>query len=131
MITVTDSALSHLRDLLEEKGNPADQGLRLRIEKGGCAGMQYTMKIDVGADGDTVIENDGLRVFIDSESFEYLKDSQIDYQDTLTDTGFKITNPNAARSCGCGTSFEPSAADRAPTYSPEMDGSVCGEDKDR
>jgi iron-sulfur cluster assembly protein len=108
MLTVTDSAADHLRNLLEEKGaSPEEQGLRLFVEKGGCAGMNYAMKIDAPAEADQVIEKNGVRVFVDSESLAFLDGSQIDYVDSLNDSGFKINNPKAARSCGCGTSFEP------------------------
>ncbi|MCH1407562.1 MAG: iron-sulfur cluster assembly accessory protein [Verrucomicrobiales bacterium] len=128
MITVTDSAANHLRSLLEEKDfSPKERGLRLFVEKGGCAGMSYAMKIDALVDGDEVIEKNGVRVFVDPESGEYLKGIQLDYVDALNDSGFKIENPNAARSCGCGTSFEPTKEGQEPEYDPEtMDGEVCG-----
>jgi iron-sulfur cluster assembly protein len=128
MITVTDSAANHLRSLLEEKDfSPEEMGLRLFVEKGGCAGMSYAMKIDALVDGDEVIEKNGVRVFVDPESGEYLKGVQLDYVDALNDSGFKIENPNAARSCGCGTSFEPTKEGQVPEYDPEtMDGEVCG-----
>ncbi|MCG8598731.1 MAG: iron-sulfur cluster assembly accessory protein [Verrucomicrobiales bacterium] len=128
MITVTDSAASHLRSLLEEKDfSPEEKGLRLFVEKGGCAGMSYAMKIDAIAEEDEVIEKNGVRVLVDPESGEYLKGIQLDYVDALNDSGFKIENPNAARSCGCGTSFEPTREGKEPEYDPEtMDGEVCG-----
>lgn len=128
MITVTDSAASHLRSLLEEKDfSPEEKGLRLFVEKGGCAGMSYAMKIDAIADEDEVVEKNGVRVLVDPESGEYLKGIQLDYVDALNDSGFKIENPNAARSCGCGTSFEPTKEGKEPKYDPEtMDGEVCG-----
>lgn len=128
MITVTDSAASHLRSLLEEKDfSPEEKGLRLFVEKGGCAGMSYAMKIDAIADEDEVVEKNGVRVLVDPESGEYLKGIQLDYVDALNDSGFKIENPNAARSCGCGTSFEPTKEGKEPEYDPEtMDGEVCG-----
>jgi iron-sulfur cluster assembly accessory protein len=108
MMTITESAAEHLRDLLETKdASPEEQGLRLFIEKGGCAGMNYSMKIDAPADTDEVFERSGVRVFVDRESLTFLDGSEVDYVDSLNDSGFKIQNPNAARSCGCGTSFEP------------------------
>lgn len=129
MITLTEDAATHLHALLDSKGaSPDEKGLRLLVENGGCAGMQYAMKVDATADGDTVIERDGVRVFVDSESLTYLDGSEVDYVDALSDSGFKINNPNAARSCGCGTSFEPTNTDQAPSYDSSQDGSVCGSD---
>lgn len=107
-LTLTDSAAQHLRELLEDRGAPpAEMGLRLTVEKGGCAGLNYAMKIDAPLPGDAVVEHLGVRVFVDPESLAYLNGSEVDYVDSLNDSGFKIHNPNAARSCGCGTSFEP------------------------
>ena len=128
MITITDSAALHLKKLLADRGvSPEDEGLRLFVEKGGCAGMSYSMKVTTPEDSDTVLEKDGVRVFVDQESEEYLKGIELDYHEALNDSGFKIENPNAARSCGCGTSFEPTTAEQDPQYDPEsMDGSVCG-----
>lgn len=132
MIQVTDSAAQHLLSLLEEKDfSPAEKGLRLLVEKGGCAGMSYSMQIGAEAEGDLVVENQGARVFVDEESLKYLDGCHLDYVDALNDSGFKIENPNAARSCGCGTSFEPASTEKAPEYDPEtMDGEVCGGNKD-
>lgn len=127
-LTLTKSAADHLRDLLESRdASPEEQGLRLFIEKGGCAGMNYAMKIDAPAESDEVIEKNGVRLFIDEESLVYLRGAEVDYVDALNDAGFKINNPNAARSCGCGTSFEPTDKDpEAPAYDPEtMDGTAC------
>jgi iron-sulfur cluster assembly protein len=128
MIQLTDAAAGHLLDLLEEKDySPAEKGLRLFVEKGGCAGMSYAMKIGDPAEGDLVFERNGARVFVDPESLKYLDGCHLDYIEALNDSGFKIENPNAARSCGCGTSFEPAKAGAAPAYDPAtMDGEVCG-----
>lgn len=131
MIKVTDSAAEHLLSLLEEKDfSPEEKGLRLFVEKGGCAGMSYAMQIGAQNEGDLVIENGKARVFVDQESLTHLDGCHLDYIDALNDSGFKIENPNAARSCGCGTSFEPASAEKAPEYDPEtMDGEVCGGNK--
>jgi len=128
MIQVTDSAATHLLSLIKEKGfSPDEAGLRLYVEKGGCAGMQYAMKVGEKESADAVVEKNGARVFVDQESREYLDHCQLDYVDSLNDSGFKIENPNAARSCGCGTSFEPTKAGAEPEYDPAtMDGEVCG-----
>ncbi|MFO1482420.1 MAG: iron-sulfur cluster assembly accessory protein [Verrucomicrobiaceae bacterium] len=107
MISITTNAVNHLKSLLAEKSAGMEVGLRLRVEKGGCAGMQYLMSLDQSCAGDEVCTQDGVSVFIDQASQNYLRGCQLDYLDTLADSGFKLTNPNAARSCGCGSSFEP------------------------
>lgn len=110
-LTLTENAAGHLRELLEDRdASPDEMGLRLFVEKGGCAGMNYSMKIDAPRESDEIVERDGVRVFVDPESLVFLRGSEVDYVEALNDAGFKIHNPNAARSCGCGTSFEP--ADR-------------------
>ena len=89
--------------------------------------MSYAMKVTTPEDTDSIFEKDGVRVFVDRESETYLSGIELDYVDSLNDSGFKINNPNAARSCGCGTSFEPGDAESEPVYDPEtMDGAVCG-----
>ena len=107
MITLTPSAVKHLRRLLEDRQVSDREGLRLKVEQGGCAGMQYVMKIDSACDTDKVVAQDGVCLMIDPESLRFVDQSQIDYVDDLTDSGFKVINPLAARSCGCGSSFEP------------------------
>lgn len=107
MIELTLNAIHHLKQLLTEKNASPGMGLRLQVEKGGCAGMQYAMRIDSAIDADQIIEKDGVSVIIDPESAHYLTGCTLDYVESLNDSGFKIENPNAARSCGCGTSFEP------------------------
>lgn len=107
MITVSDSAVKHLRELLEAKNALPGAGLRLLVNRGGCAGMEYVMKLDVPGENDRVFDQENVRVIVDPESLVFLDQSQLDYSDSLSDAGFKIHNPNAARSCGCGSSFEP------------------------
>jgi len=81
--------------------------------------MQYTMNVNSAQEGDTTIKTDGVLVHIAADSTEYLQGCQIDYSFSLSDSGFKINNPNASRSCGCGTSFE--AKGEEGTYNPEED----------
>lgn len=107
MITVTDNAVKHLRALLAERGSEGGAGLRLYVEHGGCSGLQYGMEFGEGREGDEVVEQGGVRVFIEPASVSHLRGSVIDYHDGLTGSGFRIENPNARRTCGCGTSFEP------------------------
>ncbi len=107
MITVTDNAVRELRSLLELHTDSEGKGLRVAIAKGGCSGLQYEMTLDARKDGDAVVAHDGVEFFVDDESAQLLRGAMLDYNDGLTGTGFQIVNPNAARTCGCGTSFEP------------------------
>jgi iron-sulfur cluster assembly protein len=125
MVTLTPKAAIALKALLEKKQASPSSGLRLAIERGGCAGLAYTMKVSEPTEGDTLVELDGARVLIAADSMENLSGSMLDYSDSLSDAGFKITNPNAARSCGCGTSFEPAEEGKKPEYDPALDGTAC------
>jgi iron-sulfur cluster assembly accessory protein len=107
MVHISESAARQLRSMIEERSLEPDKGLRLFVERGGCAGLQYGMEISGRAPSDHLFERDGARVFVDDESFDLLTGSTLDYVDDLAGAGFRIVNPNAARSCGCGTSFEP------------------------
>jgi len=116
MITVTERAAEELRGLLERKGAAAGSGLRLAVRKGGCAGWQYVMEVAAPESGDTIVEIPGGRVIVAADSAGKLAGCRVDYVDDLSDAGFRIDNPNAARSCGCGTSFETTTE---PTPEPE------------
>ncbi|MGH8047513.1 MAG: HesB/IscA family protein [Chthoniobacterales bacterium] len=109
MLHITESAAEQLRSLAVERSLSAAQALRLSIEKGGCAGLQYGMEIGERHEGDEVCEEHDARVFVDGSSREYLDGCTLDYTNDLAGAGFRIVNPRAARSCGCGTSFEPAA----------------------
>lgn len=106
MITITENAVKQLHLLLEEQRADAGSGLRIHVDKGGCAGWQYSMRIDQPADNDAVIESDGVKVIVDPESARLIDGSEVDYKDELASSGFRLKNPRAVRSCGCGTSFE-------------------------
>ena len=106
MITVTEAAVLHLQSLASENPEYQNKGLRIFVETGGCAGMQYGMQFDEAKHGDQRVEQDGVEVLVDPYSAGYLEGATIDFSDGLTGAGFKITNPNVARSCGCGSSFE-------------------------
>ncbi len=105
-IKITPRALDRIKQLLEKEANP-NAGLRLYISGGGCAGMSYGMSIDdsVSSD-DAVVKSSGVKVIVDKLSLIYLRGSTIDYEETLQTSGFKVDNPNAAASCGCGLSFK-------------------------
>jgi iron-sulfur cluster assembly protein len=106
MINVTDSAVRQLRALLGAQAESSHKGLRVQIAKGGCSGLQYEMALDAKKEGDVVVERDGMQFLIDGESVPYLRGSTLDFRDGLTGVGFHIANPNASRTCGCGSSFE-------------------------
>jgi len=106
MLTVTDNAVRQLKSLLEEKAGNSRKGLRVQIAKGGCSGLQYEMTLDEKRLGDSVVERDGVEFLIDAESASYLQGATLDFRDSLSSVGFQIVNPNASRTCGCGTSFE-------------------------
>ena len=110
MINVTDNAVRQLRSLLESHDAPEGKGLRVEIAKGGCSGLQYEMSLDSRKDDDAVVERDGVQFLVGSESASFLRGATLDYHDGLTGAGFHFVNPNAARTCGCGTSFEPAAS---------------------
>lgn len=105
MINITEEASKQIQILVEDAGTP-NAGLRIFIEPGGCSGLQYTMQISEKKEGDQVVESGNVSVFMDEKSASYLKGSEIDYSDSLSSTGFRINNPNAKQTCGCGTSFE-------------------------
>lgn len=107
MINVTENAVRQLRSLLQERAAGSRKGLRVQVAKGGCSGMQYEMSLDERREGDAVVARDGVEFFVDRESATLLRDATLDFEDGLTGAGFRIVNPNAARTCGCGSSFEP------------------------
>ena len=119
MITITDNAAKELKNIILNHVDSQNAGLRLSVSKGGCAGMQYVMQVENSQTGDQLIEKNGARVYISQDSFDYLKGCEVYYEYGLTDSGFKIRNPNASRSCGCGTSFE--AVGEEGTYDPAED----------
>ena len=105
-IFITEAAVKTVRDLLAQKNVP-DYGLRVFVSGGGCSGLQYGMALEAEARPyDHVIEQDGIQIFVDPTSMMYLNQATIDYEDSLMGGGFKIDNPNAVSSCGCGSSFK-------------------------
>jgi iron-sulfur cluster assembly protein len=106
MINVTDSAVQQLQSLLSQRAENSPKGLRVQVAKGGCSGLHYEMTLDERRDGDAIVERDGMQFFIDGDSVPYLRGATLDFTDGLTDAGFRVVNPNASRTCGCGSSFE-------------------------
>ena len=106
MINVTDSAVRQLEILLSQRVENSRKGLRVQVAKGGCSGLHYEMALDEKKEGDAVVERNGMKFFIDGDSVPYLRDATLDFSGGLTGAGFRIVNPNASRTCGCGSSFE-------------------------
>ena len=106
MINVTDSAVRELQSLLSRRTENSRKGLRVQVAKGGCSGLHYEMTLDEKKDGDAVVERNGMQFFIDGDSVPYLRGATLDFSNGLTGTGFRVVNPNASRTCGCGSSFE-------------------------
>jgi iron-sulfur cluster assembly protein len=106
-IQITDAAQAQIRKLLAKDGRP-EVFLRLGVKGGGCSGFEYLMKLDDSPrPNDFIFEAEGLRVRCDVKSAKFIEGSVFDYTGNLIGGGFKFENPNAARSCGCGTSFTP------------------------
>lgn len=107
MINVTESAAQKAITLIDnsESDSETDLGLRMQVIGGGCSGFQYNLELGEAKGTDRVFEFHGLKVFIDPRSSLYLAGSVLDYNDGLMESGFKITNPNAKNTCGCGESF--------------------------
>ena len=105
VVSLTGSAVGEVKSLL---GRPENSGKHMRfyVEQGGCSGMQYGMVFDEKRDGDFISEENGVTVLVDPVSADYLRGTVVDFSDALTGGGFKISNPNAKQSCGCGKSFE-------------------------
>jgi iron-sulfur cluster assembly accessory protein len=106
VISVTERAAQEMLSVRAGEPENADKGLRVYVEGGGCSGLQYGMTFDEKRADDTVTEYFGLPVYVDSFSANYLKGAVIEFSEALTGGGFKIKNPNAHSSCGCGKSFE-------------------------
>lgn len=123
-IQITDAALEVVRNLLLQKNVP-DHGLRVFVAGGGCSGMQYGMALEAEPRPyDHVVDSDGVRIFIDPTSMMYLSSATIDYEDSIMGGGFRIDNPNAASSCGCGQSFKTKG--EATGAAPSQMGGGCG-----
>jgi iron-sulfur cluster assembly accessory protein len=105
VITLTETAATKVKDLIEAEGEP-NLALRVAVRPGGCSGFSYEMFFDSDvADDDNLADYAGVKVVVDASSAELLEGATLDYKDGLQGAGFAIENPNAQRSCGCGKSF--------------------------
>lgn len=106
MIQITEAAQKRLQVLLEDEGKLATHGLRMKVVGGGCSGLRYELSFDEERrENDTEIEAGPVKVILDEKSALYLVGTTLDFVDTLQESGFKINNPNATSTCGCGDSF--------------------------
>ena len=102
-LNVTDKAAEKIKALIKQEKK---QALRISVKPGGCSGFEYGMELDdKTTDNDIVIEQKGIKIFVDKESMQKLDGVNVDYVDSLQGAGFKISNPNASKTCGCGSSF--------------------------
>lgn len=104
IVELTEAAANEVKHLLAKE--PPGRQLRLYVEKGGCSGLRYGMVFDERREGDRVCEQFGLPVLVDAFSAKFLQGTVMDFDESLTGGGFKLRNPNARHSCGCGHSFE-------------------------
>ena len=111
LISMSPAAVLQLRELIsQQEGASPDLGLRVFVYPGGCSGMSYGMAFeDQPAEDDFTINVDGLKLYVDETSSQYVTGATIDFEDSLMGGGFRILNPNAVRSCGCGHSFDTGA----------------------
>lgn len=109
MISITDEAATKARQMMTENELNPDSpthGLKIGVKAGGCSGLNYVLDIvEEPGDNDRVFTQKSVRIFCDPKSYLFLNGTQIDFESNLMGGGFKFTNPNAKRSCGCGTSF--------------------------
>ncbi|MBM4243407.1 MAG: iron-sulfur cluster assembly accessory protein [Deltaproteobacteria bacterium] len=105
-VRLSSTAVARVKVLLQREKRSDPAGLRVSVLGGGCSGLQYSLELDdAPREGDAVYVYEGVRVFVDSTSAPYLSGMSVDYVDGLHGAGFKFTNPNADRTCGCGSSF--------------------------
>ena len=105
LLDVSPSAVAEMKRLLAKQTDP-EMGVRIGVRGGGCAGLNYDMKLDKPrAEGDRIWDFDGIKIIVDRKSLLYLAGLTLDFSTDLLSGGFKFNNPNATRSCGCGTSF--------------------------
>lgn len=105
-INISNKAIAEVKKIKEQNNIPAEYGLRVGVKGGGCSGMSYTLGFDAAPkEKDLVLNADGVQVFIDQKSIFYLMGITLDYSDGLSGKGFTFNNPNATKTCGCGSSF--------------------------
>jgi len=104
-ITLTERALAEVKNIMKEKNVPAEYGLRVGVQGGGCSGMSYLLGFDKAKEGDEVYDIDGTNLIMDKKHGMYVMGMEVDFQDGLNARGFVFNNPTATSTCGCGSSF--------------------------
>ena len=104
-LSVTPAAARRVLEIMNSQSLSADHGVRVGVKSGGCSGLSYVLEVDLPAEKDRIFESEGVKVFCDAKSYLYLNGTEVDFASDLMNGGFKFSNPNSARSCGCGTSF--------------------------
>ena len=114
MITISERAVTELKDLMSTQAKQS-AALRVWVAGGGCSGLSYGMALDDGdpEEGDQIFEQDGVKMYIDGLSLNYMEGSTVDFVDDALGGGFKIENPNATSTCGCGSSFKTEGSEGA------------------
>jgi iron-sulfur cluster assembly protein len=131
MVTLSDKAAAEIKQIMDQNGGTF-QGIRVFVAGGGCSGLSYGMQIadEPATAEDLVFEAEGVKVIVDMGSHQYLDGASIDFDDTLQGGGFKINNPNATKTCGCGSSFaageEAEGAETAKSGGCGCGGGGCG-----
>lgn len=105
IISITEKALQHIREIYAKEEKKLDSGLRVGVIGGGCSGLSYKIEFSEKKDKDHVIDYGDIKIFIDPKSSIYLKGVELDFKDGLNGKGFVFNNPNATNTCGCGESF--------------------------
>ena len=103
-VTISDNAANKIKQMMVSE-NKEDQGLRVKVVGGGCSGLHYKLDFDNPKPGDRIFENAGAKVIVDTKSLLYLTGTELEYKETLMQSGFVFQNPNVTRTCGCGSSF--------------------------
>jgi iron-sulfur cluster assembly protein len=105
-IKITPKAVNEIKNIMSENSVPQNYGLRVGVKGGGCSGLTYSLGFDPEAtEADTIIESEGVKLFVDGKSLFYLTGTTLDFSDGLNGKGFIFNNPNASKTCGCGESF--------------------------
>ncbi|MFC1557527.1 HesB/IscA family protein [candidate division KSB1 bacterium] len=105
-VSITENAANEIKRVMAEQNIGENAGLKVGVAGGGCSGLSYTMDFaQEPSPGDRVFEKHGVRLFIDVKSFLYIQGTELDFSGGLNGRGFVFTNPNATRTCGCGSSF--------------------------
>jgi iron-sulfur cluster assembly protein len=117
MVTLTDIAATKVQEFLASQETEG-AGLRVGVRGGGCSGFQYQLALDEPREGDSIFEDQGIRVMVDEASLRYVNGSVVDYTESLMGSGFQVNNPNVVAACGCGSSFR--VADEDPSCGAEV-----------